>query len=262
MKYCFLFVLLNSFIFSQDTLFLSAEYIPNTDTVLIFTPQNYDALQGYPLVYLLHGWSGDYNQWNSTSGGLQVYADKYQFIIVCPDGFYDSWYVDNPFKENMQWEKHFWNDITPSINEKYNVDKSKIFISGLSMGGHGAITLFLKRPDFFLSAGSTSGILDLTFFADRWSIKSGVGSYEDNSELWENNSAYYLLKNIEGTDKQFIFDCGRDDFAYEVNERFNDKCDSLKIKATFISQPGNHKHEYWKKTIQMHFDFFNNLLKN
>ncbi len=248
-------------LFSQDTLVFQADYIPNPDTSLIFRPSNYDEAQNYPLVILLHGWSGNYKQWNNVAD-MQKFADDYSFIIATPDGFYDSWYIDNPKKENVQFEKFFWNDFIPKLFEEYKIDSSKIFISGLSMGGHGAMTLFLKNPDFFKSAGSTSGILDLTFFPDRWSIKDGIGSINLYPGEWEKNSAYHLLGSIAGLNKRIIFDCGTEDFAYAVNNRFREQCRNLNVKATFISQPGNHSHEYWSKSIEAHFKFFYRLLQN
>lgn len=255
----FLFILsLN--LLAQDTLYFTADYIPYTDTTLVFTPKNYDHNESYPLLILLHGWSGNYKQWSNLTD-LQKYSDEYGFVIATPDGFYDSWYIDNPMKKNVQFEKFFWEDLMPKLFKKYVIDSSEVFISGLSMGGHGAITLMLKNPEFFLSAGSTSGILDLTFFPDRWSIKEGIGSINEYPDEWKKHSAYYLVGSIAGLNKQFIFDCGTEDFAYEVNNEFRKRCRDLKVKATFISQPGTHSHEYWKKSIDQHFIFFNKLLE-
>ncbi len=44
---------------------------------------------------MLHGHSGDYKQWSEIVD-LKYYANKYNFLIVCPDGNFDSWYVDSP----------------------------------------------------------------------------------------------------------------------------------------------------------------------
>ncbi len=245
---------------AQDTLIFKRSYIPWPDTTVVFLPHSQKPKIKLPMLILLHGWSGTYKQWNREIN-LQDYSTHYGWIIVTPDGFYDSWYVNSPVKKNVQFETFFWHDLIPKLFEDYKIDSSKIFISGLSMGGHGAMTLFLKHPDFFLSAGSTSGILDLTYFPDRWSMRNALGRYKENKEVWKNNSAIYLLKNIAGTNKQIIFDCGTEGFAYDVNKKFFDMCRKLKVKATFISQPGKHTHSYWKKSIKEHFFFFDQLLK-
>lgn len=240
---------------------VESKHLPNADTVLIATPENYSPDKNYPLVILLHGWSGNYNQWNSITN-LQDFANAYDFIIACPDGFYDSWYLNNPLKPELQYEDFFWNDFIPYLTKNYSIDSKNVFISGLSMGGHGAITLFLKNPDFFKSAGSTSGILDLSFFPDRWSIKDGIGSIKDFPREWEDNSAFYLLDSLKHREKNMYVDCGTSDFAYEVNLNFVDRCYDLNIPVEFASLPGKHSHKHWSKMIPKHFEFFYKQLEN
>lgn len=246
--------------FSQDTLILKSELIPANDTTLVFTPFKYKSLKNYPVVFLLHGWSGNYNQWNEITK-LQTYANRFNFIIVCPDGFYDSWYVDSPVKQSCQFKTFFFNVLTKTIFEKYSIDKSNIFISGLSMGGFGAITLFASNTNFFKSAASTSGILDIIPFASKWGMSNYLGSYEENKEFWSQITPVNNIQQIKKSGKKIIFDCGSDDFAYDVNKNFYDECRKYKVPATFISQPGNHNREYWKKTIEAHFKFFKSLTK-
>ncbi|HEX2630244.1 MAG TPA: esterase family protein, partial [Chitinophagaceae bacterium] len=47
-----------------------------------------------PVVYLLHGYSGGYNNWIRRVPELTTYADQFKLIIVCPDGGHSSWYFD------------------------------------------------------------------------------------------------------------------------------------------------------------------------
>src|SRR5439155_2587786 len=49
-----------------------------------------------PVVYLLHGYSGDFSNWINKVPALKSYADDYRLMIVCPDGDYSSWYFDSP----------------------------------------------------------------------------------------------------------------------------------------------------------------------
>ncbi len=238
-----------------ETVVLESNHLPTADSILIVTPENYNISNDYPLIILLHGWSGNYQQWNSIID-LQDLANAYNFVIVCPDGFYDSWYVNNPLKQEVQYEDFFWQDFVPFLMRNYSIDSKNIFISGLSMGGHGAITLFLKNSQFFKSAASTSGILDLTFFPDRWSIKDGIGSIIDYPDVWKNNSAYFLLDSLDNFNKKMFIDCGTEDFAYRVNLNFVKKCYDLGIDAKFISIPGTHSRDHWKKMITEHFEFF------
>ncbi|GJQ61559.1 MAG: hypothetical protein SCALA702_06120 [Melioribacteraceae bacterium] len=259
-KSLLILVLITLNIYAQrDTLIFQADYIPHPDTVLIVTPDDYSDQQTYPLVYLLHGWTGYWSYWDEISN-LDSLANEFGFIIVCPDGFNDSWYVDSPLKPNVQYEKHFWNDVAPAIEKKYQYPKDEVFITGLSMGGHGAITIFLKKKDYFRAAGSMSGILDLTHFPDRWSIRDGIGSIKDYPDAWENNSAINLIGNIIDTEKEVIVECGTEDFAYEVNKKFMKACLDQKVKCTFISRPGKHNRDFWREAVGRHLRFFNKLV--
>ena len=129
------------------------------------------------------------------------------------------------------------------------------------MGGHGAMTLFLKNPNFFRSAGSTSGILDLTFFPDRWSIKNGIGSINTYPEIWKQSSAFFLLDSLKNKEKKIIVDCGIGDFAYQVNLNFVKKCYDIGLDVHFLSLPGTHSREHWRQMIPKHFEFFYDQIK-
>lgn len=251
---------IQSVFFAQEVLTFDSELIPATDTVYVFLPDKYTDSDVYPLLYLLHGWDGNYDQWNSIMGGLRKAADQYGFIICCPDGFKDSWYVNSPLRSNSQFEKFFFTVLTPSLHNKYKIDTANIFISGLSMGGHGALTLFLKHSDYFNSAASTSGILDITQFPKNWGIADYLGSYDSGQETWKKNSVYYLLDNLD-KNREFFFDCGTEDFAYKVNTDTYLRCRELGIKASFLSQPGTHNREYWKKALPFHFEYFKRCIK-
>jgi putative tributyrin esterase len=222
---------------------------------LMFKSDSYYTDKKYPLLFMLHGHGGDYQQWSEIAD-LQQYANKYNFIIVCPDGHYDSWYVDSPIDSAIRFESYLFNKLVPEIFEGYNIDKRNIFITGLSMGGHGAINLFLNHPDFFKSAGSTSGILDLLPFPDNWEIKKVLGDQQNLRKNWIEHSAIYNLDKIKNWNKKFIVDCGTEDFAYDVNRRFRDSCEAKGIKLKFIQTPGDHSSEYWSKSIINHFEFF------
>jgi putative tributyrin esterase len=245
----FIYVIVKIFSTSYD------DYSKYSNQYLVVKPDNYNSYEKYPLLFMLHGHSGDYKQWSEIID-LKYYANKYRFIIVCPDGHYDSWYVDSPILKENQFESYFFNDLVPEIFNNYGIDSNNIFITGLSMGGHGAINLFLNHPQFFKSAGSTSGILDLLPFPDNWEIKNILGDQEKYRDNWIKHSAIYNLDKIKNIDKKFIVDCGIEDFAYDVNRRFRDSCRGKDLKLRFIQTAGDHSGYYWSKSIVKHFEFF------
>lgn len=190
----------------------------------------------------------------------QKYADDYGYILICPDGLVKSWYLNSPAKPEWQYENFFFDELLPRIKSDFQVDTSKLFITGLSMGGHGALWLFLKHPEEFKSAGSTSGGINLRDAIGKFGVPELLGNPQKDSDIWLKYSVIFNIDKLAGSKKQIIFDCGSGDFFYQSNNEFKRKCDSLKINATYISQPGTHNAAYWKKSIKQQFEFFSKLL--
>jgi S-formylglutathione hydrolase FrmB len=240
---------------AQETKILKSGLLPANDTIYIFKPQNYNSTQKYAAVYLLHGWSGNYKQWSNITD-LQAYANLYNFIIVCPDGFYDSWYLNSTNEKSWQYQSFFFNELYPYILANYPVDNNNIFISGLSMGGHGAINLFIDHPELFKAAGSTSGVLDLEAKKINFGLSRLLGKIETNKENWHKNSAIQNLDKLKDINKPLFIDCGLSDGFFNMNKNFVDKAIALNIPITFSYTQGNHSATYWNKSIAQQFAFF------
>lgn len=246
---------------AQDLLTISSEKnLKQTDSILVFKPQQ-SALAKYPVVYLLHGHNANFRSWSKLAD-LQKLANQHQFIIVCPDGLKKSWYLNSPNKDSLQYESFFLEELMPTINKKYSIDNQNVFITGASMGGFGAMYLMTKYPQLFAGAGSTSGVLNLRYSAFRkTTIAYLIGTYDDKNKLYDDYSPVNNLQTLQGLNKALIFDTGTEDYLYITSKQFRQKCDDLKIKATYIAQPGGHTGGYWSKSILKHFEFFSENLK-
>ena len=245
---------------AQDQVIYQSKNLPRADTTWVFKPSDYHKLQKMPVIFLLHGYSGNYKQWNGIMDA-QKYADKYGFIIVCPDGLFSSWYLNSPVKKDWQFESFFFDELYPDIQKKYKTDSNNVFITGLSMGGHGALHLFITRPDLFSGAGSTSGGVKLSDGFGKFGLGDLLGNPPIESGLWKKYSVNDNIAQLKGNTKPIIFDCGASDFFYVGNNELKQKCDELKLNATYISQPGAHNKAYWMKSIAQQFDFFKTKIK-
>lgn len=250
---------------AQEKWILKSEHLAKPDTVLIFKPKTYNATEKYPLVYLLHGYSENYKQWSQTAD-LQKLSNQYGFIIVTPDGF-TSYYINSPINKVSRYEDFFFNELVPKVHQSFNIDNKNIFISGLSMGGYGALRYFILHSDYFNTAGSTSGALEIDYpnfqkvsqqFWQTNRMTNDLTKHLGNpkTENWNNYSISILLEQNSDFKKQFIFDCGTEDVLYPNSENLKKLTDKLKIPTTFISQPGDHNTEYWNKSIEHHFVYF------
>lgn len=251
------FICLN--VSAQEQLVYQSKFLAKPDTVWVFKPKRMSNAEGLPMIFLLHGYSGSYKQWHSIMDA-QKYADDYGFLIVCPDGLYQSWYFNSPVKKDSQFESFFFDELFPDMVKRFKPNQSKVMISGLSMGGHGALHLFIQKPELFLSAGSTSGGVQLTDAFGKYGLGDLLGDPPKDDELWKKYSVINNIQKLANVGKPFIFDCGASDFFYQSNNELKQKCDQLKLKATYISQPGTHNRAYWAKSIKQQFDYFNKLL--
>lgn len=240
---------------AQDQIIYTSKNLPKQDTTWVFKPKNYTSKEKTAVIFLLHGYGGNYKQWDNIMNA-QKYADEYNVIIVCPDGLFSSWYINSPVKKDSQFESFFFDELYPDIKRRYAVDDRSIFISGLSMGGHGALHLFIKKPELFTSAGSTSGGVMLRDFSAKYGLSALLGNPSKEDKIWDDYSVVPNIYKLQSTNKPFIFDCGSEDFFYAYNNQLKQKADSLKLNATYISQPGAHNKAYWTKSIKQQFEFF------
>ncbi|MEQ9423504.1 MAG: alpha/beta hydrolase family protein [Cyclobacteriaceae bacterium] len=247
--------LIGSDLLSQDQILINDNRIPATDTVWVFTPESYSENVALPIVYLLHGYSGNYRQWHDMIDAQQ-YANNYNMVVVCPDGFYNSWYINSPLKTESQYADFFFETLIPKVESSYKINQGNRFITGLSMGGHGAFHLFTENPEMFRSAGSTSGVMDIRGSKGLFELAEHFGKYEENNDRWLAFSAVGNIDSFKKAGKEIIFDCGTEDPFYRWNKDFYELCLQEKVPVTFISQPGKHDSDYWKKSIRSYFEFF------
>jgi S-formylglutathione hydrolase FrmB len=248
---------------AQRQYILKSAHIAVSDTIWVFTPMGYSKTVSvkFPVVFLLHGWNGSYHQWNDITD-CQSLADRYGFIIVCPDGLTDSWYINSPAIKSSQYTDFFFLDLFPFITSHYRTDSSNVFITGLSMGGHGALYLFAQHPDLFRSAGSLSGVLDLGFCGREYGIDTylGIPAGETGKEILTSWSVSGQIDRIADSEKKIILSCGSSDRFFELNNTFKRLCDTHDIDATYFVSPGGHDYPYWKSAIGAHLDFFRKMV--
>lgn len=246
-----------------DTLTITSQAMAKSPKAVVVLPEQYQKSGArFAVVYLLHGWSGSYRDW-PTKMDLKPLADKYGFIIVCPDGGYAGWYVNSPLKKDSQYETYIAKEVVDYIDRNYRTiaDSTGRFLCGLSMGGHGAFTLLAKYPERFAGAGCMSGAMTLTGGSRRAGLADILGDYEMNRNLWEGNSAIFLANRLVGRNKALLIDCGVDDFLYETNLQLHKELLDLKIPHDYIERPGAHSWNYWTNALEYHLLFFRKALK-
>jgi predicted peptidase len=111
---------------------------------LLYLPKNYESdSRDFPLIIYLHGGSQRGNDLNKLKTyGLPYLIDKgheYDFIIASPQC------PDTSFWSQINWFDSLYIDLI----SKYRIDKNRIYLTGISMGGFGAWHGAMDHPDKF-----------------------------------------------------------------------------------------------------------------
>ena len=225
---------------------------------VVILPENYTIKKHYPVVYLLHGYSDNYAKWIKTVPAIKTLSTEHQFIIVCPDGGYSSWYFDSPIDSTCQYESFITRDLLPYVDTHYTTipNRASRAITGLSMGGHGALYLAIRNPNLFGSAGSMSGGVDLRTSTKAYDISRRIGTIEANHAEWDNRSVINMVNDLKNNELNLIIDCGVSDFFYQINAGLHRRLMALKIDHDYIERPGEHNWKYWDNSIRYQFLYF------
>ena len=140
---------------------------PAEQEVLVYLPPSYDtaAQRRYPVIVLLHGVADPPERWTTTYhvpellDRLATAGKLPEFIAVMPNGrtqFFGSFYVNSPV--NGRWEDYIAVDVVAYVDAHYRTlaRPESRGVAGHSMGGFGAITLAMHRPDVFRAAYAIS----------------------------------------------------------------------------------------------------------
>lgn len=235
-----------------DTITTYSAAMKKNIKAVVITPDSYSKDKLYPVVYLLHGAGDNYSGWIKKAPSVALTSDLYQQIIVCPDGNVTSWYFDSPINKAWKYETYVTKELVPFIDEHYETikDRKGRAVTGLSMGGHGALYLAFKHQDLFGAAGSMSGGVDIRPFPKNWKIEEKLGSYAEYPENWEKNTVINLLHLLTPNSLSLIIDCGTEDFFYKVNVNLHEKLMERNIPHDFIIRPGGHTWPYWENAVK------------
>lgn len=228
----------------------------------VILPDSYDALPQsgvqYPTVYILHGGGGDYGNWPKRMPQLKAIADKYEMIFIFPDGGPYSWYLDNPLNPKSQYETYITKELINSVECAYRVSKErkKRAITGISMGGHGALYLALRNPELFAAAGSMSGVLDFSLFPNR----TGMNEFKNIKQHSVTAIASQFDTDLHSP-PAIIFDCGTEDIFLPSNRSLKTILESKGIDHIYEERKGTHNWNYWRASVLDHLEYFYSLLK-
>lgn len=255
----FLLALKITYAASVDTVSIFSNAMKKSNKCVVIKPNGYKKEKiGFPVVYLLHGYGGDYANWIKRVPELMQHADELRLIIVCPDGNNGSWYIDSPVDSSMRFETYVGKEIPEYIDAKYKTikDRKARAITGLSMGGHGGLFLGFRHAETFGACGSMSGGVDIRLYTKNWNLQKVIGDTVTHATDWNNLTVTNVIENKPVQPLAIMIDCGTDDFFYAVNRTLHEKMLTLKIAHDYIERPGKHDWNYWRNAVKYQLLFF------
>lgn len=112
----------------------------------LFVPKTY--YSSFPLLIVLHGKGVDENAWFDYTP-VKEHAEKNGYVVAAPLGRGNYFYRGAAEQDVL--------DIIEDVKKKGNIDSSRIYIMGHSMGGWGTWWIGLRNPDVFAAICPMSG---------------------------------------------------------------------------------------------------------
>ncbi len=265
-----------------------SESVGRTSRYNIVLPSGYtDTDRRYPVLYLLHGLSQNYQAW--TRQGIEFYAPFFDMVVVMPDAG-NSWYVnwaDSDGGQRNNWEDHIVRDVVGHVDATYRTiaRREGRAINGLSMGGYGALTIGLRHPDLFASIGSHSGALEYgrgnlerirsgtpprqgsrspadEARRSRVNPEIGIAGFSSQTDRTPLGTPFLTVEDAAGYDPftlvrqvaraqlpHIYIDCGTEDGLIDTAKAFIQILLDLDIPFDFMQMPGGHNPGYWTQAL-------------
>lgn len=215
--------------------------------------------QKLPIVILLHGVYGSHWAWLFKGGAHRMldrmieHEDLPPMMLAMPsDGLWGdgSGYLHHTHADYARWIVDEVPEAAAMVEP--NTADSPRFISGLSIGGYGALRLGALHPDRFKAISAHSSITEPA------QMRGFVEEAESQFDLAEENPLQVLacLKMNAHRLPPLRFDCGIGDPLIEHNRHLHAELDRARIKHTYQEFPGAHEWAYWHEHLADSLRFF------
>jgi S-formylglutathione hydrolase FrmB len=267
---------------------LSSKILRESVHYCVLLPSLYDSAAAkstrYSVLYFLHG-LGENEQTLFKSGGWNLVQDlEHQhkitdFLIVTPEAK-ATFYV-NSADGKVRYSDFFLREFLPYIETRYRIrpGRQSRAITGISMGGYGALRFAFAYPGLFSAVSAESAAL-MTASPQELNATMHSGAplgqllgavFGDPIDVvhWRENDPFVLAKkNRAAIGKLAIyFNCGRDDqYQFEAGaEALHRQLDAEGIKHTYHLYPGDHSGSYFlahlAEVMQFHSQEFGTITK-
>jgi len=224
-----------------------------------YLPPGYEETgRSYPVLYLLHGMGGSYEEWRSF--GIFDAADRMirsgeiePVVIVLPQGDRAYW-VDHA-NGGPAWGRYTASDLVAEVDGRFRtlIGAETRAIGGLSMGAHGALQLALNYPGTFGVVGAHSLVLRRPDTAPAYF--GGATEYAKRDPMSIVRARPELARSVS-----LWIDIGEQDPWSPIARQFNTLLDGLRIRHEWRIGPGDHSAAYWSGNLARYLRYYDRAL--
>jgi S-formylglutathione hydrolase FrmB len=231
---------------------LYSKMLTRRTEVAVIIPEQEMKREKYPVLWMLHGASGNYSDWWRHTA-IELYAEKYGIAVVMPSG-------ENSFYANMP-SGRFFDYIAEELPEMLSTmlplstKPEQNIVAGLSMGGHGAYKFGLTKPEKYagigvFSAGNFIELGDPPAGSPTADLNKLIfGTSETHKLVGTEHDISYLAELAAKSGKQLpqLFACcGTEDMGFETADRtFKYLTQTLGFKGEWRQDRGFHDWYFW-----------------
>ena len=233
-------------------------------------PPSYDSHteRRFPVLYWLHGLGQDEQSFVG-AGGLALLEELRgkkligEFVLITPDAGH-TFYLNSRDGET-RYEDFFIREFVPAMEHRFRIEAGRAArgISGVSMGGFGALHFGIKYPELFGAVSAHSAALmehppDAMTHGARLGFLEDVFGWPVDKAYWERNSVFAAARRAPPAENwKVYFDCGtEDDFGFDEGSRALDRLlTSRGIRHEFHLYPGGHGWGYFAKHMPASLEF-------
>lgn len=166
----------NSFVKGKNRFLIQVD--GDTREYFVHVPTNYDGTTNLPVVFMLHGTSGNGEKFYNESGWVEVGNDE-NIITVFPSSWRYCIITDGVQKNTTKWNTlpdadwslctgqtarddiKFLKRVITELKAKFAVDTTKIYLEGFSNGGQMAAKCTIEMSDIFAAIVENAGSFTL-----------------------------------------------------------------------------------------------------
>jgi S-formylglutathione hydrolase FrmB len=189
-----------------------------------------------------------------------------EFLIVTPEA--GATFYINSYGGKVRYEDFLLQEFFPGIEARYRIraGRSNRGVSGVSMGGYGALHIAFRHPELFaaVSAQSPALMTEIPAMAAR-SAASGMRSHllgetfgsPPDPAFWERNSPIAMARRANLAGLRIYLDCGdQDDYGFEEGAKALDGIlQGRKLPHELHIYPGRHDWQYFAEHLPESLQF-------